>query len=69
MRSGESIEMLVDRIKSEGRVAIVPGSPRWFGEGAAGHVRLPSFSKRTCGHCRKTSWRHLYCLHQWCRHQ
>jgi bifunctional pyridoxal-dependent enzyme with beta-cystathionase and maltose regulon repressor activities len=40
MRSGESIEMLVDRIKSERRVAIVPGSPRWFGEGAAGHVRL-----------------------------
>jgi aspartate/methionine/tyrosine aminotransferase len=39
-RSGESIEMLVDRIKSECKVAIVPGSPRWFGEGAAGHVRL-----------------------------
>ena len=40
MRFGESIEMVVDRIKSEGKVAIVPGSPRWFGEGAAGHVRL-----------------------------
>jgi aspartate/methionine/tyrosine aminotransferase len=40
MRFGESIEMLVDRIKSECKVSIVPGSPRWFGEGAAGHVRL-----------------------------
>jgi bifunctional pyridoxal-dependent enzyme with beta-cystathionase and maltose regulon repressor activities len=34
--------MLVDRIKSERRVAIVPGSSRWFGEGAAGHGRLCS---------------------------
>jgi aspartate/methionine/tyrosine aminotransferase len=40
MRPGESIEMLVERIRTERKVAIVPGSPRWFGEGAAGHVRL-----------------------------
>jgi aspartate/methionine/tyrosine aminotransferase len=40
MRCGESIEMLVERIRSEHKVAVVPGSPRWFGEGAAGHVRL-----------------------------
>ena len=40
MRPGESIEVFVERIRSEHKVAIVPGSPRWFGEGAAGHVRL-----------------------------
>ncbi|MEI6137522.1 MAG: pyridoxal phosphate-dependent aminotransferase [Chloroflexota bacterium] len=40
MRSGESIERLVERIRTEHKVAIVPGSPRWFGEGAVGHVRL-----------------------------
>ncbi len=36
----ESVEDLVDRLRLEHGVALVPGSPRWFGPGAAGHVRL-----------------------------
>jgi aspartate aminotransferase/cystathionine beta-lyase len=24
----------------EGRVAVVPGAPQWFGPGAEGHVRI-----------------------------
>ena len=28
------------RIEQFARVRVVPGSPRWFGPGAAGHVRL-----------------------------
>lgn len=35
-----AIEDLVDRLRREHGVAVVPGSPRWFGEGAAGHVRV-----------------------------
>jgi aspartate/methionine/tyrosine aminotransferase len=35
-----TIEDLVDRLRREHGVAVVPGSPRWFGEGAAGHVRI-----------------------------
>lgn len=27
-------------LKTQARVALVPGAPRWFGPGAAGHVRL-----------------------------
>jgi aspartate/methionine/tyrosine aminotransferase len=36
----ESVEELVERLRQEHGVAVVPGSPRWFGPGAAGHVRL-----------------------------
>ena len=35
-----TIEDMVDRLRCEHGVAVVPGSPRWFGEGAAGHVRV-----------------------------
>lgn len=35
-----AIEELVDRLRRDHGVAVVPGSPRWFGEGAAGHVRV-----------------------------
>jgi aspartate/methionine/tyrosine aminotransferase len=35
-----TIEDLVDRLRREHGVAVVPGSPRWFGEGAAGHLRV-----------------------------
>lgn len=35
-----SIEDLVHRLRIEHGVAVVPGSPRWFGEGAAGHLRV-----------------------------
>ena len=31
---------VAERILERGRVAVVPGAPRWFGPGAAGHVRL-----------------------------
>ena len=33
-------EHLCRRLLDEARVALVPGLPRWFGEGSAGHVRL-----------------------------
>ncbi|HEX7286289.1 MAG TPA: pyridoxal phosphate-dependent aminotransferase [Candidatus Angelobacter sp.] len=29
-----------DRLRDQARVALVPGLPRWFGPGAAGHVRI-----------------------------
>jgi aspartate/methionine/tyrosine aminotransferase len=34
------VEACVQRLREEFRVAVVPGSPRWFGAGAAGHFRL-----------------------------
>jgi cystathionine beta-lyase len=33
-------ERLCTRLLAEARVALVPGSPRWFGPGARGHLRL-----------------------------
>ena len=39
-REGVSIEALTDMLRTEHRVAVVPGSARWFGAGAEGHVRL-----------------------------
>ncbi|KEF42279.1 MAG: hypothetical protein ER33_07085 [Cyanobium sp. CACIAM 14] len=36
----ETVEDLVERLRREHGVAVVPGSPRWFGPGAQGHVRL-----------------------------
>lgn len=32
--------VLAQRLLEQFRVAIVPGAPRWFGEGAKGHIRL-----------------------------
>lgn len=37
---GLSAEALVGRLLERQRLAVVPGSPRWFGPGAAGHLRL-----------------------------
>jgi aspartate/methionine/tyrosine aminotransferase len=37
---GMSPELLADHARDQHGVAVVPGSPRWFGEGAAGHVRV-----------------------------
>ena len=37
---GESAEALVERLRQDHGLALVPGSPRWFGPGGAGHVRL-----------------------------
>lgn len=36
----ESVEDAVARLRDIERVAVVPGSPRWFGEGAKGHLRI-----------------------------
>ena len=36
----ESAEDLVERLRIAHGVALVPGSPRWFGAGARGHLRL-----------------------------
>jgi aspartate/methionine/tyrosine aminotransferase len=33
-------ERLCRRLQDQARVALVPGLPRWFGEGSAGHVRI-----------------------------
>ena len=33
-------ERLCRRLQEQARVALVPGLPRWFGEGSAGHVRI-----------------------------
>lgn len=38
--TGRSAEALAERLEAVARVRVVPGSPRWFGEGAAGHIRL-----------------------------
>jgi aspartate/methionine/tyrosine aminotransferase len=37
---GLSAEALAERLLQRQRLAVVPGSPRWFGPGAAGHLRL-----------------------------
>ena len=39
-RTGIAEDVLAARIEQHARVRVVPGSPRWFGAGAAGHVRL-----------------------------
>lgn len=33
-------ELLCKRLLADARVALVPGLPRWFGEGSEGHVRI-----------------------------
>jgi len=37
---GESAEDLVERLRRQHGLALVPGSERWFGSGGRGHVRL-----------------------------
>ena len=37
---GLAPEALVERLRQRQRLAVVPGAPRWFGPGAAGHLRL-----------------------------
>ena len=36
----EDSQLLCDRLREEARVALVPGAERWFGQGAAGHLRI-----------------------------
>lgn len=38
--TGLAEEELASRLERLARVKVVPGSPRWFGPGAAGHIRL-----------------------------
>jgi aspartate/methionine/tyrosine aminotransferase len=37
---GEDAEKVCEQLKERARVALVPGAARWFGPGAAGHLRL-----------------------------
>lgn len=37
---GVPVERLAETLRDTYRVAVVPGSPRWFGPGADGHLRL-----------------------------
>jgi aspartate/methionine/tyrosine aminotransferase/2-polyprenyl-6-methoxyphenol hydroxylase-like FAD-dependent oxidoreductase len=39
-------DAFADRLLTRHRLAVVPGSPRWFGPGAAGHVRLSLATSR-----------------------
>jgi aspartate/methionine/tyrosine aminotransferase len=36
----DDAECLCDLLREQARVALVPGAPRWFGSGSAGHVRI-----------------------------
>ena len=54
---------LAERIHEEARVALVPGSPRFFGPGAAGHLRLSLATSR--GLLSEALDR----LEQWCRRE
>lgn len=38
--TGLDEQTIAERIERLARVRVVPGSPRWFGAGAAGHIRL-----------------------------
>jgi aspartate/methionine/tyrosine aminotransferase len=39
-------ERLCEHLRSEARVALVPGAPRWFGPGASGHLRISFATSR-----------------------
>jgi bifunctional pyridoxal-dependent enzyme with beta-cystathionase and maltose regulon repressor activities len=36
----DDAERLCEQLREQARVALVPGAARWFGPGAAGHLRL-----------------------------
>jgi aspartate/methionine/tyrosine aminotransferase len=40
INNGMSSDEFAQHVLKEGKVAIVPGSERWFGKGAEGHVRI-----------------------------
>ncbi|MFC5874919.1 aminotransferase/cystathione beta-lyase [Chryseobacterium arachidis] len=40
INNGMSSDKFAQHVLKEGKVAIVPGSERWFGKGAEGHVRI-----------------------------
>ena len=37
---GDDTERLCQQLREQARVALVPGAPRWFGPGSAGHLRI-----------------------------
>ena len=39
-KTGWTAEALADHLRRRAKVAVVPGSERWFGPGAIGHIRL-----------------------------
>ena len=43
---GRTSAELVEYLRAEHRVALVPGSPRFFGPGAAGHIRISTATSR-----------------------
>jgi aspartate/methionine/tyrosine aminotransferase/2-polyprenyl-6-methoxyphenol hydroxylase-like FAD-dependent oxidoreductase len=43
----DDVDGLVTRLREEHKVAVVPGSPRFFGPSAAGHIRLALATSRT----------------------
>lgn len=40
IENGFSSEAFTQHVLKEGKVAVVPGSERWFGKGAEGHIRI-----------------------------
>jgi aspartate/methionine/tyrosine aminotransferase len=40
IENGLSSEAFTAHVLKEGKVAVVPGSERWFGKGAEGHIRI-----------------------------
>ena len=36
----DDAERLCQQLREQARVALVPGAPRWFGPGSAGHLRI-----------------------------
>lgn len=40
IENGMSSDQFAQHVLKQGRVAIVPGSERWFGKGAEGHIRI-----------------------------
>jgi len=40
IENGMSSDEFAQHVLKEGKVAIVPGSERWFGKGAEGHIRI-----------------------------
>ena len=44
--TGLAPEALVQHLRSAAKVAAVPGAPRWFGPGAAGHIRFALATSR-----------------------
>jgi bifunctional pyridoxal-dependent enzyme with beta-cystathionase and maltose regulon repressor activities len=45
--TGLGAEALTDYLARKARVAVIPGSPRFFGPGAAGHIRLSFATSET----------------------